>query len=247
MQRAIQIVVIVGILATSAITGPSNIDPVDKYGWGENIGWLNFRDADGSDQGVRVRSTFLKGFIWGENVGWINVGDGAPGNGVHYANDPSDGSTFGVNIAPATQELFGMGWGENIGWVNFDTRTALGPSSQQAKFDFAAGRFRGYVWGENVGWVNLDDPTHFVAYVPPPCNDPYADVDGDADADQSDLGLIQPCISGAGAPAADGCECYDRPEAGFPQGDNDVDLDDLDAFEDCASAPDVAADPVCDD
>jgi hypothetical protein len=30
----------------------SNIDPANKFAWGENIGWTNWRDAGGAAQGV---------------------------------------------------------------------------------------------------------------------------------------------------------------------------------------------------
>ena len=245
MQRMIHIATIVTILTVCALSGPTNIDPLHKFAWSENAGWLNWRDANGGADGVYVQPTFLFGYIWAENVGWINAGDGAPANGINYAN--VDDTDFGVNIDPPTGDLFGYAWGENIGWVNFDTRGTLSGWGQQAEFDFAAGRFRGYAWGENVGWINLDHATYYVAYVPPNCNDPFADTDGDSDADQDDLGAFQICISGSANPATPGCECFDRPEPGFPQGDNDVDPDDLDAFEACASGPEVLVDADCDD
>ena len=138
--------------------GESNIDPSHKFAWGENVGWLNWRDANDGRSGVQVNATFLSGYIWAENVGWINVGNGLPANGVSYAN--GDGAEFGVNIDLATGDLRGLGWGESIGWANFETQS-LGVS--RARFDFADARFRGYAWGENVGWINLDDATHFVA------------------------------------------------------------------------------------
>lgn len=147
------------LLAVPALA-QSNIDATSKFAWGENIGWLNWRDANSAADGVRVNATFLEGWIWAENVGWINTGNG----GAPYAN--TDGSSFGVNIGPGGF-LNGFAWGENIGWINFDTQAAVG-AALGARFDSAAGRFRGYAWGENVGWINLDDGTHFVA-VPPAC------------------------------------------------------------------------------
>ncbi len=138
--------------------GQSNISPAKKYAWGENVGWTNWRDANGGADGVVVEPDFLSGYIWGENVGWIHVGDGnAP-----YAN--TDDSNYGVNILPGG-DLQGYGWGENIGWVNFGTSSV---APDQARFDFGPYRFRGYAWGENVGWINLDDSTQFVAAMPPP-------------------------------------------------------------------------------
>jgi hypothetical protein len=164
MQRTkcFAVIVIAVPLAVMA-SGHSNIAPGHKYAWGENIGWTNWRDANGTQEGVVVGITFLGGFIWAENLGWINVGDGSPDDGVHYGN--IEGSDVGVNLDADTGDLFGLAWGENIGWINFDTRDK---ASQRARFDRAAGRFRGYVWGENVGWINLDDDEHYVAVVRKP-------------------------------------------------------------------------------
>ncbi|NLU20314.1 MAG: hypothetical protein GXW89_06440 [Phycisphaerae bacterium] len=222
--------------------GATNVSPVFKFGWGENIGWLNWRDADGGAAGVRVHATFLSGFIWGENVGWINLGD-RPADGMAYQNAPS--ADFGVNIDPTTGNLFGLAWGENIGWINFDMRAALGPTGQQARLDYTASRLRGYVWGENVGWINLDGAAVYVAWMPPAYLTIFADPDDDYDVDQEDFGVFQACFSGAGVPAADGCERFDRPQAGFPRGDNDVDEDDLAAFLACVSGPAVPLNEGC--
>ena len=80
----------------------------------------------------------------------------------------------------------------------------------------------------------------------PPCHDPFADVDEDNDVDQEDFAALQRCFTGAGGGVLAGCECFNRPEAGFPHGDNDVDADDLDAFEACASGPEVPVNAACD-
>ncbi len=164
MRRAI---VISTLLATGVAAGlftSSNIEPAHKFSWGENIGWLNWRDANGGADGVVVRPNFLAGNVWAENAGWINLGNGMG----PYAN--TDGSNFGVNILP-NGDTSGFGWGENIGWVNFATG---GNAPNQARYDRTARRFRGYAWGENVGWINLDDPTHFVAVVCPSSAAPIA-------------------------------------------------------------------------
>jgi hypothetical protein len=145
----------------------TSIDPSNKHCWQENVGWLNWADADGGAQGVRDRGTALSGFIWGENIGWINVGNG-PAGGVHYTN--VDHTSFGVNISP-TGALSGFAWGENIGWINFGGGALASPPNA-ARLDLADSRFRGYAWGENVGWINLDDATKFVKEI---C---YANCDG---------------------------------------------------------------------
>ena len=150
-------IIVIGVLLSASLAvdhcrAQSNIDASQKWSWGENVGWMNWRDANGGVDGVRVSPDYLRGWIWCENVGWINVGDGSP--------------NFGVNI-DENGDMYGFGWAENIGWVNFDTRTTLGPSSQQAMFDDGPDkRFSGYAWGENIGWINLDDSMHFVALDP---------------------------------------------------------------------------------
>jgi hypothetical protein len=144
------------LLTAGSSFAQSNIDPNHKFAWCENTGWSNWRDANGTVDGVVVHDTFLSGYIWAENVGWIKVGNG----GGPYSN--TDGTNFGVNIL-LSGDLEGFGWGENIGWVNFDTS---GNAPDQARYDSGVGRFRGYAWGENVGWINLDGSTHFVATVP---------------------------------------------------------------------------------
>ncbi len=155
------IFLVAAAIAAPALAQTSNISPVDKWSWGENVGWMNWRDAGSpqGSQGAVVHDTFLSGYIWGENVGWINLGDGTPGLGQAYGN--SDGADCGVNIEP-DGALSGLAWGENIGWINFGTAPTLEQYNQHARFEFAAGRFRGYAWGENVGWINLDDDEHFV-------------------------------------------------------------------------------------
>lgn len=245
MWRVAISVMIVGMVAAGAASGPTNIDAGHRFGWGENIGWLNWRDAAGGEQGARVGATILSGFVWSENVGWINLGNGQPDGGEHYAN--VDGGDFGVNIDPPTGDLFGLAWGENIGWIRFDTRDALAPHGQQARFDYAAGRFRGYAWGENVGWISLDDAAHFVAEAPPDCNTPFADANGDEAVDQADFAALQRCITGPGGGVPPGCECFNRPQPGYPRGTNEIGAFEIGAFAACVRGPAVPADPACGD
>lgn len=199
----------------------SNVDPAHKFAWQENCGWLNWRhDAPMPGDGVRVTDTYLAGFVWAENVGWINLGNGSPPDGVHYLNDPTDSSTFGVNIDPDTGNLFGLAWGENVGWISFDTQAALEPYQQQARLDVCENTLFGYAWGENIGWINLDDAAHFIALGPTcapgdvacdgvitlsdyttfgevfmgpdiPVDCPTFDSDGDADVDLRDFAILQ--------------------------------------------------------
>jgi len=142
-------------VATGLLLGPTNIHPDHKHSWGENIGWLNWRDAENGASGVVVGQEFLSGYVWGENVGWINVGDGSG----PYAN--TDDTNYGVNV-DTNDDLGGYAWGENVGWLNFGWADAADPN--RPRVDRVAYRLRGYAWGENIGWVNLDDSEHYVAY-----------------------------------------------------------------------------------
>ena len=187
--------------STGALAQSSNVCPDKKFAWGENIGWLNFKDANGGVQGVRLMGNHLRGWIWAENVGWINVGNGAG----PYAN--TNGTNHGVNVNPATGELSGFAWGENIGWINFSTVPSVG--AQGARFDFASRRFTGYAWGENVGWINLDHPTHFVAAL-------LGDLTGDGQVNFNDLGIVLGDFGQAGPNLA-----------GDINGDGVVNFDDL--------------------
>ncbi|MCH8147578.1 MAG: DUF4215 domain-containing protein [Planctomycetes bacterium] len=131
--------------------GQSSIDDPNKFGWSENAGWFNWRDANGTIQGVIVTTEFLSGYVWCENAGWINFGDGTPADGQSYGN--VDGTDFGVNILLDT-DLDGYGWGENVGWINFGWGAELDKAGR-ARFD--GGQFHGFAWGENIGWINLND------------------------------------------------------------------------------------------
>jgi hypothetical protein len=73
----------------------------------------------------------------------------------------------------------------------------------------------------------------------------FADADGESTVDQDHFGAFQACFAGVARTGADGCECFDRPAAGFPHGDNDVDLDDLARFAACASDFAIPLGPAC--
>ena len=184
MRPTITPAILLLALGASAIAA-SGVDANHKYSWGENIGWMNWRDANAGAQGASMNQvkTFLAGFVWCENVGWVNLGDGTPTNGSMYSN--SSGADFGVNVVTGGN-LSGLAWGENIGWINFDTAAALGVSGKQARYDSAAKRFRGYAWGENIGWINLDDATNYVA-ITPPC---IGDFNNDGVINTFDLGIL---------------------------------------------------------
>ncbi len=193
MNRTSAATILLSLSATAL--GVSTVNPSHKLSWGENIGWMNWRDANSGGQGAAMSalSTYLSGYVWSENVGWINLGDGTPVNGSGYAN--TTGADTGVNIMP-NGDLWGLAWGENIGWINFDTAGTLAASGKQARYDSAAKRLRGYAWGENVGWINLDDSTNYVA-ISPPC---YGDLNGDGVVNTADLTLLLVQFGNGAAP-----------------------------------------------
>lgn len=82
-------------LPVFASTTDGTIDPTYKYGWGENIGWVDFGSTAGN---VHITDIALSGYAYGENIGWINLST--------VTND-NEGN------------LGGYAWGENIGWVDF--------------------------------------------------------------------------------------------------------------------------------
>jgi hypothetical protein len=219
---------IVAAAAAAAGQAQTNIDPAHKFAWAENIGWTNWHDAGNpaGAQGVRVEATFLSGHIWAENVGWINVGDGTPANGVAYAN--VNGTDFGVNRDPGTNELYGLGWGENIGWLNFDGGALANPPNP-ARVDVANCTLAGFVWAENCGWLDLDDANAYVALEASVC---AAGVLGDLDCDGVvDFDDINPFILALSDPAS-----YQiaYPNCNYLNADcdqdGDVDFDDINAF-----------------
>ncbi|MBM3988498.1 MAG: hypothetical protein FJ294_11155 [Planctomycetes bacterium] len=87
----------------------SNVAPAQKFGWQENTGWMNWRDANVTAQGVVVGTNFLRGFAWGENVGWINFG---PFSALPAAQQ--------ARVDLPSARIRGYVWGENIGWLNLD-------------------------------------------------------------------------------------------------------------------------------
>lgn len=192
------------LLAAAALASPAlaqefRSSSTDKFAWGENIGYINFDSAGdpARSQSMRIFADHLTGYLWAENVGWINLGNG----GGPYAN--TNGTNFGVNRNPSTNQLSGFAWGENIGWINFNGGALASPANP-ARIDLANRRLNGFAWGENVGWINLDNPTKFVAIF---C---VADIDQSGGVDLVDFfeffncfDAEQPCADIDGLPGVD--------------------------------------------
>lgn len=141
-------------LALSAFA-VTTIDDTNKFAWAANVGWLNFQGD--VTNGASFGKNYATGFIWGANIGWINLGDGSPGNTIHYSNASAD--DFGVNVDsnsdPNFAFLSGFAWGANIGWINFDIAAQVGDANRP-RIEKSTGTLMGWVWGANIGWISLN-------------------------------------------------------------------------------------------
>lgn len=129
---------------------PTTIDPVNRYAYGADFGWLDWY-ADVAT-GAVIGSYVCSGYIYSANVGWINLGSGSPTNEIQYQN--LSGDDFGVNL-DSQGNLSGLAWGANIGWINFT-------NSGAPRVNLLTGQFSGYAWSANCGWISLSNA---VAYV----------------------------------------------------------------------------------
>ena len=81
MKRIIGFFLSLGLLPLLWLGGEKaiadNINPDQHFAWAENIGWINFKPAQG--EGVTVTDTSLTGFAWSENAGWINLDPASSG------------------------------------------------------------------------------------------------------------------------------------------------------------------------
>jgi len=145
------IAVIVFCLVAVAQAATGNIDAVDKWAWGTNVGWINFNPTHG---GVTVYSDHLEGYAWGENIGWIRLGTHTGGSPHTYGNTAAD--NYGVNN-DGNGNLSGYAWGTNVGWIRFN------PTHSQVTIGPASGSFDAYAWSENVGWIHFKGPGYNVA------------------------------------------------------------------------------------
>jgi hypothetical protein len=155
-----------------SVRAATTIDPANKYAWGANFGWIDWR-GDTNNGGV-IGEFVCSGYLYSANVGWINLGSGSPANGIQYQNNSA--SDFGVN-QDGLGNLRGYAYGANIGWINFENTGA-------PKVDLASGRLTGYVWSANCGWISLSNA---VAYVQTDTIAPGTDSNGDGIPDAWEL------------------------------------------------------------
>jgi hypothetical protein len=155
--RRVVLIAIFGLtlLALAQVVMGGNVDPVDKWAWATDAGWINFSPICDGCEGVTVHGDHLEGYAWGENIGWIRLGTHTGGGSHNYHNTLA--TNYGVNIDP-TGELYGYAWGTNVGWILFD------PTDGGVTIDPSTGSFDGYAWAENVGWIHFKnaDPAYNV-------------------------------------------------------------------------------------
>lgn len=144
-RSATVLAVVLSLLGTAPARAGTTIDPVHRYAWGANLGWMDWY-ADGAN-GAVIGEYVCSGYVYAANVGWINLGNGSPVNGIQYQNNSA--SDFGVN-QDGLGNLRGYAWGANIGWVNFEATGA-------PKVDLLSGQFTGYAWSANCGWISLSN------------------------------------------------------------------------------------------
>ena len=125
------------------VEAAGNIDPVNKWAWGTNVGWLNFNPTNG---GVTVCGDHLEGYAWAENIGWIRLGTFSGCAAHTYINaSPAD---YGVN-KDSSGNLSGNAWSTSAGWIKFN------PTNGGVTINSTTGSFDGFAWAENVGWIHF--------------------------------------------------------------------------------------------
>ena len=129
---------------------PTTIDAVNRYAWGANIGWLDWR-GDTNNGAVIGAIRLLRLHLWRQRR-LDQPGQRQPTNGIQYQN--LSASDFGVN-QDGQGNLRGYAWGANIGWINFEANGA-------PKVDLATGNFSGYAWSANCGWISLSNALAYV-------------------------------------------------------------------------------------
>jgi len=133
---------------SASVHAATTIDPVNKYAWGANIGWLDWSGGSGQTAtGAVIGAYVCSGYIYSANVGWISLGSGSPTNGIYYQN--LSAGDFGVN-SDGLGNLRGYAYGANIGWINFENTGA-------PTINMITGRMSGYVWSANCGWISLSN------------------------------------------------------------------------------------------
>jgi hypothetical protein len=159
---------------------------------------------------------------------------------VTYFEDISQSPAVEIDVAEAEKTDESVHLVEAVltggAWKLYQTSWVIDPYASQEEVQIIA----------NPAVGSLVDQIFVDVKVSPACHDPFADIDADGDVDQQDFAEWQKCFTGEDVQEIQPlCGCFDRDNGGV--GDGDIDGDDLVAFEACSSAPEVPADPACDD
>lgn len=177
-------------LASFSASAATSINATNKYSYGANFGWMDWRGDTNS--GAVIGAYVCSGYIYAANVGWINLGSGTATNGIYYQNLAA--GDFGVNN-DGLGNLRGYAYGANIGWVNFENIGA-------PKVDLVTGKLSGSVYSANCGWISLSNA---FAHVQTDYIQPGIDTDGDGLTDAWEYQNFGNLGNGAGGdPDGDG-------------------------------------------
>ena len=101
--RGIFLTLAIAPALSAAATGASNVSQASKWAWGENIGWLNFRDAGApaGAQGVRLHGGFLSGSPGARTSATSTSGTGPPPTGRRIRTPPATPSASTSTRSPA--------------------------------------------------------------------------------------------------------------------------------------------------
>jgi hypothetical protein len=164
MKTGLAFLLLVAMSGFAATT----INPTNKFSYGANIGWMDWRGDTNS--GAVIGEYVCSGYIYSADCGWISLGSGSPANTNQYQN--LSAGDFGVNH-DGIGNLRGYAYGANIGWINFENTGA-------AKVDLSTGQLSGQVYSANCGWITLNQS---FAIVQTDIIRPGTDSDGDGMAD----------------------------------------------------------------
>src|SRR5258708_7089239 len=151
MKAFLASILLLGSLATlRASAPPSTINATNRYAYGANIGWVDWRGY--TNGGAVIGQYVCSGYIYAANVGWIFLGSGAPTNSIQYQNLSADDSRINQD---GFGNLRGFAYGANIGWINFENFGA-------PKVDLKSGRLTGSIYSANCGWISLSNAFAYV-------------------------------------------------------------------------------------
>jgi hypothetical protein len=121
------------LILVPQFTRAANIDTINRYAWGQNIGWVDFGLEVGN---IEVSNNKLTGYAYSSNTGWISL------NCVN--TDSCKSVEYGVT-QDGKGDLSGYAWGQNTGWIDFS-----GVSINEE------GDFLGYAYSPNIGYISFN-------------------------------------------------------------------------------------------